>query len=237
MRKLIFYAFLSAAMLVTAGCEKDLPTITSPDVTNVPIAQSVDITFSYNAEAGFSASEVSASGGTVVIKTDGTAGSVSGNIVVTFIAGSESGAGTVTHSITDENGNTVQSIAILDIKKGISVSSNITANTTWETGDIYILESRITVVSGVTLTIEPGVVVKGEAGTGSNATALLIARGATLNASGTATQPIIFTSVSDDIVPGQIASPNLASDLDGLWGGLLILRNAPIFTILTSAGK
>jgi len=80
----------------------------------------------------------------------------------------------------------------------------------------------------VTLTIEPGVIVKGNAGTGSNATALMIARGGTLMAEGTETSPIIFTSLSDNILPGQVTSPNLSPDLDGLWGGLLILGNAPI---------
>jgi len=110
----------------------------------------------------------------------------------------------------------------------ISVASNITANTTWETGKVYVLESRIAVVSGVTLTIQPGVIVKGQAGTGANATALLIARGGKLMAEGTANAPIIFTSVADEIMPGQVASPNLDPDLDGLWGGLIILGNAPI---------
>jgi hypothetical protein len=110
----------------------------------------------------------------------------------------------------------------------VYVNGNITSNTTWETGKIYILQTRVAVVSGVTLTIQPGVIVKGEAGTGANATALLIARGAKLEASGTASQPIIFTSVADEIQPGQIASPNLDADFDGLWGGLIVLGNAPI---------
>jgi hypothetical protein len=76
------------------------------------------------------------------------------------------------------------------------------------------------------LKIEPGVVIKGEVGTGSNATALVIARGAKIDAQGTASSPIIFTTVADEIVPGQIASPNLEPNLSGLWGGLIILGNA-----------
>lgn len=96
------------------------------------------------------------------------------------------------------------------------------------TGKVYVLKSRIAVVSGVTLTIEPGVIVKGEAGTGANATALLIARGGKLMAEGSASSPIIFTSVADEIMPGEVASPNLDPTLNGLWGGLLILGNAPI---------
>jgi len=110
----------------------------------------------------------------------------------------------------------------------ITVSSNITTNTTWETGKVYILADRIAVTSGATLTIEPGVIVKGEAGTGANATALIIARDAKIMAEGTATQPIIFTSIADEIQPGQIASPNLPTDIDGLWGGLIVLGNATI---------
>ncbi len=110
----------------------------------------------------------------------------------------------------------------------IYVTANVTSNTTWETGKIYILSTRVAVVSGVTLTIEPGVIVKGEAGTGANATCLIVARGGNIMAEGTATQPIIFTSVADEIQPGQIASPNLDPDLKGLWGGLLILGYAPI---------
>jgi len=110
----------------------------------------------------------------------------------------------------------------------ITITGNITANTTWETGKTYILGGRIAVVSGVSLTIQPGVIIKGQAGTGANATALIIARGAKLYAQGTATQPIIFTSVADEIEPGMVASPNLDPDLNGLWGGLIILGNAPI---------
>lgn len=110
----------------------------------------------------------------------------------------------------------------------ITITENITTNTTWETGKVYTLGGRITVVSGVTLTIEPGVIVKGQAGTGANATALIVARGGKLMAEGTATSPIIFTSVADEIEPGQIKSPNLDPDLNGLWGGLIILGNAPI---------
>ena len=115
----------------------------------------------------------------------------------------------------------------------IVVTENITANTTWSKDKIYQLAGRITVVDGVTLTIEPGTIIKGEAGTGANATALLIARGGKLMASGTATAPIIFTSVADEITKERVASgkfdsPNLDADINGLWGGLIVLGNAPI---------
>ncbi len=110
----------------------------------------------------------------------------------------------------------------------VIVSENITSNTTWKNDKVYVLNTRVTVVSGVTLTIEPGTIIKGEVGTGPNATALIIARGAKLMAEGTATSPIIFTTIADEIMPGSIDSPNMSADLDGLWGGLIVLGNAPI---------
>jgi hypothetical protein len=222
---------LAAFLLFFYSCEDEtftVPSITPPTDISVAINDVIEITFEYTAEGGFSTAGIEATKGTATVKTNGISGSASGAIVVLFAAGMEAGAGSVVLTVTDQENQTVSSTAIVDVKKGISVNSNITASTTWKTGKVYILESRITVISGVTLTIQPGVIVKGEAGTGSNATALMIARGGKLDAQGTATSPIIFTSVSDDILPGQIASPNLSSDLDGLWGGLIILGNAPI---------
>lgn len=108
-----------------------------------------------------------------------------------------------------------------------NISADITENTTWEAGNVYYLKTRVAVTDGATLTIEPGVIVKGDAGTGSNATALIIARGSKIMAEGTANEPIIFTSVADEIEPTEIDS-EMASDLDGLWGGLIVLGNAPI---------
>lgn len=122
---------------------------------------------------------------------------------------------------------------IIDEDPTARITANITENTTWKSGNVYILGGRITVMNGVTLTIEPGVIIKGEAGTGANATALLVARGAKIMAEGTAAKPIIFTSVADEIMPeditaGNFGSPNLDPDINGLWGGLMVLGKAPI---------
>ena len=113
------------------------------------------------------------------------------------------------------------------------ISQNITTNTTWTNDKVYELTGRITVTSGATLTIQEGTIIKGRAGTGANASALLIARGGKLMAEGTAALPIVFTSVADEITPadlvaGNYASPNLDPDINGLWGGVLVLGYAPI---------
>ncbi|MDA0315288.1 MAG: hypothetical protein O3A40_08320, partial [Bacteroidetes bacterium] len=132
-------------------------------------------------------------------------------------------------TVTDTDGDVAKATHVLSVgvePTTFRVSGNITSNTTWATGKTYILGGRVTVVSGAKLTILKGVVVKGEAGTGANATALLIARGGQIDAQGTATEPIIFTSIADEIAPGQIASPNLDPTLEGLWGGLIVLGKA-----------
>jgi hypothetical protein len=115
----------------------------------------------------------------------------------------------------------------------VVVTANITSDTEWTADNIYELGGRIAVEDGATLTIEAGTVIKGQAGSGASATALLVARGGTLIAEGTASLPIIFTTVADEITPEQVAtgdfsSPNLNPDQNGLWGGLIVLGKAPI---------
>ena len=92
----------------------------------------------------------------------------------------------------------------------VTVSANITANTTWTTGKTYKLNGTIYVTNNAILTIQPGVIVKGiYSNTG---TALVITKGAKINAVGTPTQPIIFTS--DKAVNTRAA---------GDWGGIILL--------------
>jgi hypothetical protein len=113
------------------------------------------------------------------------------------------------------------------------ISQNITTTTTWTNDNIYEIQGRVSVTNGAVLTIEPGTIIKGESGTGANASCLIISRGSKIIASGTSDLPIIFTSVADDITPedvqnGIIKGSNLNETINGLWGGLIILGNAPI---------
>lgn len=108
------------------------------------------------------------------------------------------------------------------------VSGIIDADQTWTADYVYELNGRVIVADGVTLTIEPGTIIKGQNQTGANASALMIARGAKINAVGTAQNPIIFTSVLDNIEPGETSGSNLSETDKGKWGGLVILGKAPI---------
>jgi len=93
---------------------------------------------------------------------------------------------------------------------------------TMTSDNIYLLTEFVFVEDGSELIIEPGTVIKAEPGTGSEASALIIARGGKINANGTPDNPIIFTSEADDL------NFNLPLDANGLWGGVIILGKAEL---------
>ncbi|OJV54199.1 MAG: hypothetical protein BGO31_12655 [Bacteroidetes bacterium 43-16] len=94
----------------------------------------------------------------------------------------------------------------------IVLSGSITTNTTLLTGKTYLLDGIVDVKSA-TLTIQPGTLILGKS---SVASALVIDRTAQINAVGTATSPIVFTS-------DKTAGTRAAGD----WLGLFIFGNAP----------
>ena len=103
----------------------------------------------------------------------------------------------------------------------VNVTTNITSDTTWTSDNVYHMSGFITVV-GATLTIEAGTVIKSAAGTGTDATALIISRTGNINAVGFRSAPIIFTAEADPM-DGSWGPEN-----GNAWGGLIILGNAPI---------
>ncbi len=126
-------------------------------------------------------------------------------------------------SITEErsiaiDGTSHEIITIKDNGEG-------TGTTTWTSNNIYILDGFVFVNDGQTLTIEPGTIIKGKAGQGESASALIVARGGMIIAKGTIDDPIIFTAEADDL-NGSVANLD-----DGLWGGVIILGKATINTV------
>ena len=107
-----------------------------------------------------------------------------------------------------------------------TVSTDVTTNTTWATGSIVLLDGLVYVRPGATLTIQPGVIVKGKASpsvsTGDLASGLVVMQGGRLMAVGEANSPIIFTAEVDNVAD--------RFDLDetnrGLWGGVILLGRA-----------
>ncbi len=110
----------------------------------------------------------------------------------------------------------------------VNKSGTISANETWTSDKIWILDGKVVVATGVTLTIQAGTIVKGKEGQETLASALIIQRGGKLMAEGTAASPIIFTSILDNIEIGQKVGTNLTRTDNQKWGGLIILGAAPI---------
>ena len=110
----------------------------------------------------------------------------------------------------------------------INKAGLLTVSETWNADSIYVLTGRFVVDAGVTLTIEPGTIIKGKEGDGANASVLIVSKGGLIDAQGTADQPIVMTSVLDNINVGQRNGSNLDETDKGLWGGLIILGDAPI---------
>lgn len=88
----------------------------------------------------------------------------------------------------------------------------------------YFLDGFCFVNSGQTLTIQAGTVIKGKAGQGANAAALIVARGGKINAVGTAADPIIMTFENDPL------DGSVPVTTRGQWGGLIILGAAQLNT-------
>ena len=90
----------------------------------------------------------------------------------------------------------------------VTISANITANTTWTAGNTYALGGQIYVKNNATLTIEPGVIIRSNApGAG-----LFITKGAKLMAEGTVASPIVFTSGNSE-----------GNRSRGDWGGVILM--------------
>jgi hypothetical protein len=106
----------------------------------------------------------------------------------------------------------------------ISDQGEGTGTLTWKKGEEIILQGFVFVNDGQTLTIEAGAVIKFKEGQGATASALIVARGGTIIANGTPEEPIIFTSELDPL------DGSLPKDSFGLWGGLIILGDAPLNT-------
>lgn len=99
-----------------------------------------------------------------------------------------------------------------------------TGTVTWAKGRDILIEGLVFVNDGQVLTIEPGAVIRFREGQGENASALVVARGGRIIARGTPTEPIIFTAEKDDLQEA------VAPGSKGLWGGIILLGNAPVNT-------
>jgi len=96
----------------------------------------------------------------------------------------------------------------------VVVTDSIRTNTTWTSNNVYKLSGLIYVTNGAILTIQPGTLIQGTAGTNAS---LVITRGSKINAIGTATNPIVFTSSRDTGLRAK-----------GDWGGIILLGRSTL---------
>lgn len=108
---------------------------------------------------------------------------------------------------------------------GVVVNGIIAPSVTWDADLPYVLDADVTVNPGITLTLKPGVILKFY-GPGYWSRANLVVNG-TLNAVGTAAQPIILTSLYDDSVGGDTNNDGpITNPGRGDWGSLVFARTS-----------
>lgn len=103
-------------------------------------------------------------------------------------------------------------IAAFGLNAQIIKSGNITANETWTSNNIYLLDGWVYVKAGVTVTIQPGTIIKGDFVSKGT---LIVERDAKLICDGTVDQPIVFTS-----------QKSVGQRSYGDWGGVIICGRA-----------
>ena len=111
----------------------------------------------------------------------------------------------------------------VSVQPGVGASVNVdatvlTKSQRWTKDKVYILARNVIVPTGVTLTIEPGTLIRAErpskaqgalveaALSPADPGALVVARGGRIIAAGTADAPIVVTSMDDPHVPGGAAT-------------------------------
>jgi len=245
MKKILSLLLLASGMIFFLSCGDDDdgdPSDSGVTISGIPPSASVQpgetlgpVTATVSAPDGLNQLVITKNGSNFATESlSGT--SATYDFSYTPLASEEGTTVAFVFSVTDTDGDQATAVHLLTVGETVTqirVDDDITSDVTWPTGATVILGDRIAVTNGATLTIEPGVVVKGEAGSGANASALLISQNGSIDAQGTAQLPIIFTTIADEITPadlaaGNIASPNLSPSVDGLWGGLIVLGEAPI---------
>lgn len=104
---------------------------------------------------------------------------------------------------------------------GGATDGELTANNTiFDCSKTWILDKKIYVPNGKSLTILPGTVIKGNTATAANATALVVERGGKIFADGEPNCQIVFTATADNLDGTYPVSTT------GQWGGLVICGRA-----------
>ncbi len=231
-RRILSFALFTAGLLA-AGCSDSTPPVepTAPPVpTGLAVAQlsltSVRVSWTastgadrYVLERASAASPgvFTAVGGTITTTSYDDNGLTAG---VTYSYRVAAAAGTLVSAYASPVNATTG-------LKAATIGANITASRTLFKDTVYTLSGYIKVTNGATLTVQPGTKIIGD--TTKAGSSLWILRGSKIDAQGTASEPIVFTSAR-----------SAGNRKPGDWGGIIIIGNGIInrtnATILTEGG-
>lgn len=217
---------LAGLVALIAACKHDpdpgptpvlAPTLASFNPPTATIGSSVTVT---GANFGTDpASNTVTIGGVPAVVTAASSGTA---LVITVPAGIPNNSGVI--SVSAAGGNVQSSqpfvVAVKPVVSLVPIAADTTirANVRWTRDNVYLLQGRVYIPTGNTLTIEPGTVIRGVAASGNKpAGTLIIERGGKLIATGTASQPIVFTSAKPAGQRGY-----------GDWGGIVFEGYAPV---------
>jgi hypothetical protein len=207
MKFLTLIAIAGFVSLVTTSCEKEIP-LTGIELDQVNANVMIDAILNLNVI--FTPMDATNKDLTWESNNEGVATVANG--VVTGIA-----LGNASIKAVSKENNTIEAVCNITVipsnGQQITISGDITSDTRWYANARYFLSGFVYVKNNATLTIEPGIIIKGVSGSKGS---LIIERGAKIMAAGTSAQPIVFTS---DKPKGQRSY--------GDWGGIVICGKAP----------
>ncbi len=120
----------------------------------------------------------------------------------------------------DANGNDIQEVPrTIVINNSLAWHSGIIAsNQEWTANQVQGIDGTVVIPSGVTVTIDPGTIVKATPGS-----KIIVQPGGILNALGGASNPVIFTTFDDSRVGGDTDfTGGLTAPTPGEWNGITV---------------
>jgi hypothetical protein len=119
--------------------------------------------------------------------------------------------GTTTSAVINNTGKPI--ITVTD--SSLQTQGN---NIAWTSNNLYVLDGLVFLSAGQTLNIDAGTIIQGKPSSSTSPSALIVAKGAVINAIGTLSDPIVFTYEGDN--------GSSSATKRGQWGGLIILGEA-----------
>jgi len=222
-RRLVTFGAL-ASLVAVAACGDDdpvtpppPPALTAPTGVAGTSPSPTSIRVTWSAVTGATSYEVERAQGTGIFAPAGTA--TTPELVVTGLSAETDYRFRVRAlRTTEQSPFSTEATVRTSNRATVQVTADVTAATTWTSDNIYQLTRIVSVANGATLTIQPGTRIIGApitAGQAPAVTALIVLRGARINAIGTVAAPIVMTSAAAE---GQ--------RFPGDWGGLIIVGNA-----------